>query len=157
MSAFIPFPCQEESLARINSTSNSDVRPPIRRQNLQISTMGHGKVQRIKGSEHRVHSSDPLSGLNEISVFDCRDLVQCMGHVGAEEFLNPLGILFRQFTLPHLLRQRRMQLDVGQPTHNRRAKRTKPLLGSFAEGLRAVISHQNAGVDVLGQYRSSSR
>ncbi|MCS4151298.1 hypothetical protein GGP95_001813 [Salinibacter ruber] len=71
--------------------------PPIRRQNLPVSTMGHGKVQRIQGPERRVPSSDPLPGLHEIPVFDCRNLIQCMGHVGTEEVLHPLGIFFRQF------------------------------------------------------------
>nr|WP_237701890.1 hypothetical protein [Salinibacter ruber] len=71
--------------------------PPIRRQNLPVSTMGHGKVQRIQGPERRVPSSDPLPGLHEIPVFDCRDLIQYMGHVGAKEVLHPLGIFFRQF------------------------------------------------------------
>ncbi|MCS4142386.1 hypothetical protein GGQ15_002784 [Salinibacter ruber] len=30
-------------------------------------------------------------------MFDCRNLIQCMGHVGTEEVLHPLGIFFRQF------------------------------------------------------------
>ena len=71
--------------------------PLIRRQNLPVSTTGHGKVQRIQGPERRVHSSDPLPGLHKIPVFDCRDLIQYMGHVGAKEVLHPLGIFFRQF------------------------------------------------------------
>lgn len=101
--------------------------------------MGHGKVQRIQSPERRVHSSDPLPGLHKIPVFGCRDLIQYMGHVGTEEVLNPLGIFFRQFAPPHFLCQRRVHLHVGQPTQNRRAKRTKSLLGSFDEGLGVVV------------------
>lgn len=131
--------------------------PLIRRQNLPVSTTGHGKVQRIQGPERRVHSSDPLPGLHKIPVFDCRDLIQCMGHVGTEEVLNPLGIFFRQFAPPHFLCQRRVHLHVCQPANDGRSKSTKPLLHPSAEWLGAVVRRQNACVDVLGQYRFSSR
>ena len=69
----------------------------------------------------------------------------------AKQLLDALRIVLRQFLAPHLLCERRVQLDIRQPAQNGRIKRSKVALRRLAQRLRTVIGDKDTCVDVNGQ------
>lgn len=126
-------------------------------QHRKIAAVGRSKTQCIQGPKRGLVRRHPLSSPNVLVLFNRHDLVQSPSHMCAEEILHAFGIVGRQLSSPRLFRQRRMQLDIGEPTDDRRAEPTEMLFCLLTQRFRTVICSQDTGINVSGQYLSSSR
>ena len=97
----------------------------IRSQHVHAKTVGHRQVKSIQRPHCRRSAGHPLARLTILFLLNRHDVIQLLLAMTAKQLLDALRIVLRQFLAPHLLCERRVQLDVRQPARNGSIKRRR--------------------------------
>jgi len=111
----------------------------IGREDLYVPTVGNCQMQCIQRPKRRGSLGHPLTRLAVVSFLNGNDVIQPPLTVATKQFLYALRVFLRQFAAPHLLCERGVELDLGEPAYHGSLKYPESTLGLFTERFRTVI------------------